>query len=101
MTQKDEKGKFVSKPKSEALTGAAKVQTDTSKDAHWDLNNRTPEQKAKDSGDAGGPKPYGNAPDAGMTPEEADKVLNVPKEQVTPMSSDKDADPNAVKTNVG
>lgn len=70
-------------------SGAAQVETDTSKDAHWDLNNRTPEQKAKDSGDSSGPKPYGNAPDAGLTPEEADKKLGTTtKEQVTPMNGE-------------
>lgn len=42
--------------------------TDTSKDVHWDANNRPLEEKEKDSK---------GAPDAGMTPEEADKKLGL------------------------
>lgn len=48
--------------------GAAKVDTDTSKDSQWDNNNRTLEEKEEASE---------GAPDAGMTPEEADKKLGL------------------------
>lgn len=54
------------------LAGEADVDVDTSKDAHWDLNNRSLADKEKDSGNAAKPKPYGNAPDAGLTPQESD-----------------------------
>jgi hypothetical protein len=67
-------------------SGAADVQVDTSKDVHWDANNPSDKQKAKMYAET--KKPEGNAPDAGMTPEEADKKFNQPKEQVTPMNGE-------------
>lgn len=81
------------------LEGAAKVEKDTSKDAHWDSNNPTPHQKAKMYSDT--KTPEGNAPDAGMTPEEADKLLNKPKEQVTEINPDAVPSDNEVETNIG
>lgn len=105
MPERDSKGHFVSngepkQPKKPVvLEGAAKVEKDTSKDVHWDANNPTPAQKAKLYQDSNAPE--GNAPDAGMTPEEADKVFNQPKPQVTPINPGAAVEPDAVTTNVG